>query len=202
MVINALHKKNINHEKGSYITTSLSEYGYVPIPKNASKFANKYFRNQARWHRHLNFLNMKNDKKFIVFLREPLERWVSGMTEYIFRYYRHIDIKNPNYFINKKVFDEHTEFQSYFLEGIDLSNCIFFRVDNFLQENLQDFMKRNVKEFRNIKPAIIPEISPIKENMKTILRSFLEERKYAEPLEKFYQKDYDLYNNVNYYIKE
>lgn len=70
----------IPHEQA--MIDPLKQRAFVPIPKNASNSIIAALRAQGWWHVHLP--NPRFDvKELIVVLRDPIQRWVSGMAQFI-----------------------------------------------------------------------------------------------------------------------
>lgn len=203
----SLNKKANNHNMGSFLTSDECEYGYIPISKNASKITRRYVSTKLGWSWKYakGHFNNTEDKKFIVILRNPVDRWISGITEHIVRFYGFMDVKNIDFFINKKILDEHTEPQTSFLEGLDLSKCVFFKLNASLLENLDDFAKHNVKGYKDVpKVSDITHVDSKKElknQMKIRIRNLLQEKNCTDLIAQFYMKDCELFNNTKYYEK-
>ena len=109
---------------------------YIPIPKNSSSYIGQLLLKNG-WGIG-NFLTTDlSNKKIIVLLRNPNDRWVSGMAEYLCssllkngRTSADI-IKNWNGIVqdlvfDQVIFDDHTEKQVYFIQSIPRENCVFF----------------------------------------------------------------------------
>lgn len=132
-----------NHPYGScYIKDRLA---YVNIPKNAStQTKNQFLSNGFEFSY---FVEHNNDVSYIVLLRDPLERWFSGLFEYLKRRHNYDDIRLNDKFIkklNKKlIYDEHTEHQHYFIRGLPLERTKFFLCDNSLEYKLNQYTKLN-----------------------------------------------------------
>lgn len=117
-----------NHRLGD--CSRFNNDALVWIPKNASSTLRFLFTEE----RH-NFLNF-DVETYWVFLRDPIERWKSGVTEYIFRHPEKHEWVLDN--INKIVFDEHTIPQTSFLKFIGRIRYIDIHVDNWVTNLLSE----------------------------------------------------------------
>lgn len=123
-------------EKTCY--SNSKKWAYIPIAKCASIFGTMYFTEGYDLTEKQDWSSTSNkDKNFIIFLRDPIKRWLSGVSEFIYQEQfaknREIDLNNETilYLIFNGVrFDIHTTPQIYFLEGLNLANCYFFDIDN------------------------------------------------------------------------
>jgi hypothetical protein len=109
---------------------------YIPIPKNSSSYIGQLLLKNG-WGIG-NFLTTDlTNKQLIILLRDPIDRWVSGMAEYLCSSLltngRTSDdiIKNWNSVVqdlifDRIIFDDHTEKQVYFIQSIPMENCVFF----------------------------------------------------------------------------
>jgi hypothetical protein len=109
---------------------------YIPIPKNSSSYIGQLLL-KNNWNIG-NFLTTDlTNKQLIILLRDPIDRWISGIAEYLcsslLKNGRTSDdiIKNWNGIVqdlvfDQVIFDDHTEKQVYFIQGIPIKNCVFF----------------------------------------------------------------------------
>jgi hypothetical protein len=137
-------ENNSNTYSDCLIDTT-SQWTYVNIPKNASTYLKHYFKEILNFeHADLNQLN--NNRKYIIFLRDPIDRWFSGITEYI---YRHELVENNDYkyIFEEKIFDEHTLPQYDFIPITEVDNIYFFNVDDIHTIFSDFFLKTFNKEF-------------------------------------------------------
>lgn len=187
---------------------------YVPIPKNSSSYiGNLLVRNS--WNS-VNFLTMSfPNEKIIVLLREPTDRWLSGMTQYLCSYLliegRTVDdiIKNWNSLLtdivfDKVVFDDHTECQNYFLRGLPKDQCVFFDSSNHPELAIRDYLKSYNTELIIDHPSLLDidrNISTVEDGraqLALFLKSMIDkDNRLAERLKYVYREDYKLWNNIN-----
>lgn len=185
---------------------------YINIPKNASTNIRAAIVNNEFCS--LNLLKSNffpNYESSVVVLRDPIERWISGITTYLNLYVadkNDLDsflkgIKDNKWFFEllfeKITFDDHTEKQIYFLKPFDLSNCFYFYLDNMFEFRFSQFylgegIKINFNhEFKNIKTN---------DSVHKFFTEFLfdsKNAKYKERLKKHYAEDYELINSVTFY---
>ena len=197
------------HGWGDVLTREDFAYGYIPIPKCASTLLKNYFGQNFNFTKDFNYKNLKN-KRYVVCLRDPIDRWFSGVTEYFFRFHPDVMQKENDevikFICDRKFFDEHTELQINFLEGLDTDQITFFYMDKNLIPNLEHFVsckfydlnhnKVDVKKLRNN----YMYYSPKKIRFNSLLKEFSNENpNFIESLKSFYQHDIDLIKRVRFY---
>jgi hypothetical protein len=189
---------------------------YINIPKNASTNVRAAINNKGFYG--VNLLESKSFPVYesaVVILRDPIKRWISGISTYLNLY--HMQIKNssedflPDLRNNGKwffellfervSFDDHTEKQTYFLKPFDLSNAFYFYADDMdvLEYKLTHYY---LGEGLNIK--FDPDMRNInKENpIHQFFTEFLFDSKnagYKEKLLQYYKEDVELINTVKFY---
>ncbi len=195
----------------SYMTCN-----FIPIPKNASTYVESFFNISLGSKSIENFKYGKPlaGKKTIVILRDPLDRWVSGITQHFWARHKMInDLSDSGllwkYITNQYALDEHTELQSRFLETANTDDLTFFKQGPDLEKSIRDFVKfeLNVKEEAWIdkrhllnynKSSNAWSKSLIKDYLSAMLRT---DADLVEKIKKFYKHDYDLINTVKFYKK-
>jgi hypothetical protein len=151
---------------------------------------------------------------FFTVIRDPMERWISGLNEYMKRYdvsvkYVISQIKEGRY-----VFDEHTAPQNLFLRLCHQydGNVKYIKLDYNLENKINDLIysviheryKKNpteenlydIKHYKKIEISHLRNSKDYDINYKNLCRSIFD--KYIsidlEHFNKLYQADYDLYN--------
>jgi len=184
---------------------------YVNIPKNATNWGKNAFDENLEW-RKTNYHNeklLKQGYEAIVFLRDPLDRWCSGMAEYVSK-----DSYNSSLFtyqlekqklaeeiINTTIaFDEHTVEQITFLEGLDTDKTTWFKVEPDLNQNVADYVRRVLGIENNLQGidsmyTTTSAKAMIKQWFQTNIGRFTR-------LEEHFKLDTELYDSVKYYIRE
>ena len=95
--------------------------------------------------------NLKVDvddiEKIIVVMRDPYDRWLSGIAEYFGEELHDNEgifelLDNPlalELIANKVAFDDHTESQLWFLQNVPLDKCVFFRQEQGLNYKISKY---------------------------------------------------------------
>jgi hypothetical protein len=202
--------KPYNHILGGCFKHHSLKYAYVPIPKNASLWIghwlnSKKFGNTPNVLDNYNFLDQgTSDLTFIVALRDPLKRWVSGIVQFFSMRFPDIRLDDPK--IIDKIFsvikfDEHTEYQISFLNKLNTDNCVFFYIDSgfktrFLQYAKKTFGYSYDYEISSHSHSLISD-RIIKQNQ---LYELLDANpSYVTLIKNFYKSDYYLISQVQFY---
>jgi len=205
----------LNHEKfghpfGWGLISPNRNYRYVAIAKNASSsISNLLFNN--KWDSIEGGFN--DDVTNIVVVRNPLERWISGMTEYLVgknsslgeitrnlpNIFTHINFLNDEFIIkiitDQIYFDGHTLPQTWYLEGINVKRTKFFYMDDEFKEKICDFLKVN-KSLKNINES---KRDKLKNNVKEILQDIVSKNiNLTEEIDKHYYCDHKLIDSVKF----
>lgn len=188
-----------------------SNYCYLPIKKNATNWGLDFFNTVSKTtkleefiiHRHLYY-----DKKFIIFLRDPLERWYSGIAQwYAERKVSHnfkLDPLTIELLCQAVKIDVHTERQTMYFYFLEYDDCVFFNLDdtNFVN-NLTKFLEIKAG-FPKLNVSIPKKYTSDElENKKSIIRqlkkALKDNPKYLEQVKRFYQEDYNFMANCKFY---
>jgi hypothetical protein len=70
-------------------------------------------------------------------LRDPIDRWCSGITQYLYNSKQDLSAEEV---FNRITFDDHTDLQTYFLQGVDLSRATFMLVNDSLRKNVNNWI--------------------------------------------------------------
>jgi len=178
-----------------------SAYMYVHIPKNASSWTKPNLKDFG-WEFY-NYHADQLDKHALVVLRDPVERWVSGIAEYFTLYHNNFNTWTSDVFdlvFDRITFDDHTERQVKFLHGLDTDNCTFFDFDNY-RLNFSVWIKENYgdNKYDRYEFQHVSEHSPERKRFKEIFNRELQNSKYLEQIKNHYAKDYELINSIKYY---
>ena len=201
-----------DHRYGAcYVNHDLKKF-YVNIPKCASNWGKHAFKYSFKWessnYHDAELLNQGYTA--IVFLRDPIDRWTSGMAEYIDRY--GYDVKSFTHqlekqqlaldIINKTVtFDEHTAEQIMFLERLDTDTTTWFCTEGDLNQNVADYLRKELgieNNLSELKPAYTSIENKCKhKNKQWFLDNFIR----FKSIKKHFELDIDLYNSVKFYTR-
>ena len=171
---------------------------YINIPKNASSWVKLVLGSQG-WEFY-NYHTDHLDKPAIVVLRDPVERWLSGIAEYLYLYHRNMDTVHLSraffdMIFNRVAFDDHTESQILFLQGINIDRCTFFRCNSEFRNNFLTFLNTH----SNIEDQHVTANSAERLKFFNIFKQQLENSKYKHQVEQYFEKDYQLINSVKFY---
>lgn len=209
-----------------------TNYIYINIPKNASSWMKNNFGGWFYNFRTNKFdqpvpsevedlLKNPNPPVYVIILRDPIERWLSGAAQAFFE----CSPDDPGFFMNYSddlifntiVFDEHTAPQTIFLKDVDLSRVVWF--------DCTDNLTNHVVEWSQDKFAITPKpASDYAENAYKISKLNIPQRLDTNPsnwtmmqcidalkhrlfsntehvnkLKEFYKDDYTLRESVGFY---
>lgn len=184
---------------------------YINIPKNASSSLRETFKDTGWKHMHLG-MNMAIDSTIVV-LRDPIERWISGIAQHItsnvlgenFGSTHYLEQDNTlvqRLIFDQIVFDDHTEQQTWFLEPFNLENAVFFYCNENLSKNLDHyFSKLDTNFYLSSKPHV--NVSQQQFDNANLVEHFRKivynNNEYRNQLQSFFVRDYDLIHSVKFY---
>jgi hypothetical protein len=175
----------------------------VYIPKNASSWTKPNLLDHG-WE----FFNYHTDrlrKPALVVLRDPVERWLSGIAEYMTLYqsnFRLLFQETEELIFDRIVFDDHTEKQVKFLQGLDTERCTFMWCDENYRNNFSEFIAEyyGANRYARYEYQHVSEHSDERRRFKTLFSRLLErEPKYLKRLQDYYADDYRLIEQVQFY---
>lgn len=139
--------------------------GYVPIAKNMSKVLHKSLR-ATHLFTESTITNHSHDPnvKWLILLREPIDRWYSGTLEYLRRDGMLGYLDDPKFrkvLTDGIMFDLHTMKQIMFLDKLNTQDCLFFDCSTDISDILTDYLYKNYnldlsKEIISLKEPIDP----------------------------------------------
>ena len=204
--------KHINRgfHPGSMVVTE--KFFYVPIPKNASSYMTALLRAND-WQLYNFLYDNITDKKCIILLRDPVDRWITGISQYLCSYVINDDF-NSNDLINdwsrlvetiifdKVIFDDHTEQQCYFFNSIPIDQCVFFDSTNQPEVNIKKYM--NTLGYDLDVNIELPKNESIGNREHNKLCKFFtlwiqENPELMQRIKDVYHDDYNLIETVNFY---
>jgi len=182
-------KRIHSHEIGK--CTKVYNNALVHIPKNASTLLRNWCLKQTDTNiSDSNYLDFKVDKYYVL-IRDPFDRWVSGVTEY---YYRNkFQIEHILDRIDMIEFDEHTTPQNQFLNFDYTKNTVFVPMDRkgmgYLNNKFLKYHHHPVNKY-NSKSSI----RKIKfKNL--LLKKIQEQPSLKDKVIEFYKQDYEIIEN-------
>lgn len=193
---------------GSCMYHANLKHCYVNIPKNASSFLREIFKDTGWKHMHL---GMHMDiLATIIVLRDPIERWITGIAQHIttnvlgenFGSTHYLEQSNElveRIIFDQIVFDDHTEQQSWFLEPFSLDKAIFFYCDDSLSKNLDGYFNNQFnltnRPLVNVSRDQFDNANLVEHFKKLVYNNKL----YFNRLKSYFVRDYDLINSVKFY---
>ena len=193
------------HTFGTCMTRPDSSIMYVNIPKCASSWTKPNLLD-LKWE----FFNYHKDnikhKQAMVVLRNPLERWLSGICEYFALYHPDLDLseaRKPFYelVLDVVTFDDHTEKQVYFIEGLDPNKCVYFVCDDSYRLYFQQFLINQgyPNRYAGYNYQHVTNESEVRLRFKKYFTPLLENKKYIDHIMNHYKLDYELINSVQFW---
>jgi nicotinamide riboside kinase len=191
-----------NHRPG------VERFLYVVIPKNASSFVTDGLRNMGWSSAYYQEIYKPNrNQKVLVILRDPYQRWISGMVQYLSMYHgdtiKSITKDIFELLVDKVVFDDHTELQSYYLNGIDTNDCVFLNA----KDNIRGWLNKTLIEKFSENNTPFIDIGLLNNSQLDYSHKFFKEEllknlnnniSAVEKIKSYYKKDYDLINSIQY----
>jgi len=180
-----------------------SPYMYVYVPKNASSWTKPNLKDHG-WE----FYNYKKDnlsKHALIVLRDPVERWISGIAEFLTLYHPTFALDDDEIIeliFDRITFDDHTERQVYFLDGIDTDDATFFWCDENYRKNFSQFMAKNYgpNKYDRYDYQHVSENSPERKKFKKIFTDRINENDhFRNRLEEHFSIDYQLIKEITFY---
>jgi hypothetical protein len=207
---------NKGHTLGEGMISPDSKYFYLNIPKNSSSSIKKNL-TDLNW-TYGNISDAPN-AKVIVALRDPIERWVSGITEYLFMYHTNVidNIADPftydflpligdklgvDLLFKQITFDDHTERQAVFLHNIDFSRCEWLKVDKEFSKNFSIYLNTigYTNSFATMNKENNAEDLDRKRKLKEVIKLLIDKDEFKQyNLQQWFWCDYELINQVEFY---
>jgi len=181
------------HWLGTRSTGNKNQLCIPLIPKNGTQTISRNIDGEWRrfFHRQKDSNTDARIKTYIILLREPLRRWISGVAEYCTRNF--IDVKTLD--LTEIVFDEHTTSQTAHLYAIQPKKCDFFLLDdNGMQEMYDAYPINNGPIQNHNETKWDDKKTESTEYLFNVLKNDLELR---SKIKKFYKNDYFLLNTFN-----
>jgi hypothetical protein len=181
-------------------------YAYLPILKNAHCWVSKLFEeNLCFTRKELRKLGLR--RRYIIILRDPVERWVAGIAQYMSGY--DLDFCTE-LFTNERFIkflfelgrlDTHSNRQLDVIFHYNINKCIFFKCDDSLEDELCSF----IRTLRNDNNLIIndnyhryDEGSESKRFVYEILKEKLLDPEYLQKVQKYVDPDVQLLDYITH----
>jgi hypothetical protein len=186
----------LGHRLGECWVDEVNDKTYIHIPKNGSSFVKGVLIGSGGfWHHSETLVNSSEN---LIVLRDPIDRWCSGITQYL--YNTKLDLPIDEIF-NKITFDDHTELQTYFLKDVDLDSATFMLADDNLRANLANWIYSNGYR-TNVDIAIEYNSSSEDDRITTKdhYAKLLEQNpEFVLKLQQHFEEDYKLIGKVKFY---
>jgi hypothetical protein len=187
---------HLGHRLGECWVDGVNDKTYIHIPKNASSFIKGVLIGSGGFWHHSELL--VNSSENLIVLRDPIDRWCSGITQYLYNSKQDLSIDEV---FDKITFDDHTDLQTYFLQDVDLTHATFMLVDDNLRANMNDWITE--RGYRtNVDIAIQYNASTDDERIttKNYYIELLEQRPdLVLKLKDYFAEDYKLIESVKFY---
>jgi hypothetical protein len=198
-----LLKNQCSHwsDPGNYYISPDMRQIYINIPKNASTWTTALVKS----------LGWKNDVDgqltdvgtILLAVRDPVERWTCGIAEYLYRYHPTLTVDSItqhmiDLIFDQVRFDQHTQKQIEFVDGVDTDHAVFFKVDSEYSNNIIDYLNINVGNYF-IGPSNATSDNPRKQQIKQFFNDLLDQPKYLSAVKRYYQADYQMIYHAHFY---
>ncbi len=190
----------------SYKQFYYNDFVYVPILKNAHRYTSTLLTAYSfKLKEKDKQLDLKN-KKIIIILRDPINRWYAGMSQFLNWRMPELTINDDvmNILTHTIIMDGHTRSQVNFLSGIDTDQCVFFDCEDInFEKSLHHYFRRHlggVVDMDNLvnKTPTYRNVNPNYIKLKTQLKEYCTSTYFAR-LREYYDDDYKLISAVEFY---
>jgi hypothetical protein len=191
------------HDYGTCMSHPNGALMYVNIPKNASSWTKPNLLDWG-WEFYNYHTDMLTHKAPVVVLREPIERWLSGIAEYFALYYPDFKLNCPEAIelvFDRVCFDDHTERQINFIHGLDTDRCIFLKCDENYRQNFSNLLTEHgmTNRYSNYDYQHVSKNSPDRTRFKEIFEQAIQEPKYLSKVREYFHKDFLLIESIKFY---
>jgi hypothetical protein len=187
---------HLGHRLGECWVDEVHNKTYIHIPKNASSFVKGVLIGSGGfWHHSETLVNSAEN---LIVLRDPIDRWCSGITQYLYNSGQDLSVDEV---FDKITFDDHTDLQTYFLQGVDLTSTTYMMVNDLLRANMNDWITGNGYR-TNVDIAIQYNASAEDDRITTkdYYANLIEQRPdLMLKLKKHFAEDYKLIESVKFY---
>jgi len=187
---------HLGHRLGECWVDEVNDKAYIHIPKNASSFVKGVLIGSGGFWNHSETLVNRGEN--LIVLRDPIDRWCSGITQYL--YNNKLDISDDKIF-DKITFDDHTDLQTYFLKGVNLDHATFMLVDDNLRTNLANWIyDRGYRTNVDLAVQYNASCEDNRATTKDYYTKLLDQNpKFVLKLQQHFENDYKLIGKVKFY---
>jgi hypothetical protein len=193
------------HTFGACMTRPEISWMYVNIPKCASSWTKPKLIIEGLTHQNYYKDNLYHKHALIV-LRDPVERWLSGVCEYFALYHPNMDLndaRRPFYelVLDLVTLDDHTERQVYFISDLNPAKSTYLWCDSDYRVNFAQWLRTQSIDNRYQFHDYIhtTEESAVRKKFHRYFCEFLKNEKYVDHIKAHYKSDYDLINSVEFW---
>ena len=198
-----IHPTHFLHEN---LTCRSVKHCYLHIPVNSSTWGKNTCQNFGFVTGRENKIN--DDYTIMVFLRDPIDRWLSGLTQWLVaRLPQHtnlLQIRDNQAWLDTLFYlvhvDEHTQKQQWFLQGLDTSKMKFFMVNETLSQTVTDYLNQL---FGTCWPIMSPKNESTLEGGKLIPKQYFRQVLESNPtylnhVKQAFRSDYDFIKSLHF----
>ena len=188
---------HLGHNLGECWNDPKKSITFINIPKNASSFIKGCLISSGCF---THSDSLVTADRYLVILRDPIERWVSGIAQFVTEDYT-IPLINQTLPLHRLIktitVDDHTELQTYFLEGVDINKCEFLLVNQNLRTNINRWF---LDHGYDINLDNLPNINEGHQESKNKFAAMVDnDNQIKLKLTEHYANDYELINRVKFY---
>ncbi len=194
------------HRLHSAMVSPNHALSYLHIPVNASSWGKQVFARAG--FRPNRAPEIPDSHRIIVWLRDPVERWLSGLATWLtYRLPQHtgLDFVRNNLALLDTIFDtvrldDHTERQAFFIHALDWDRCDFWYINSdFRSEFCAYFAQRFGIDITDHEPQNASSLSNGKSIPRQYFRSvLLNNPAYLARVCEFFESDRDLIKQVQF----
>jgi hypothetical protein len=185
------------------------EIFYLNIPKNASTYLTNVLK-ENQW-LHWNILENSSDiKTSIAFIRDPVDRWVSGFATYaalhLFGHGYGSDHFVEDYndlskriIFDQVIFDDHTDLQVKYVNQVFDYNPVFFRYNENLIPQINSFLGYDLNTTNTVDANKSESNYDTEQVSKFIKKQITNNPDLKARVVQAYKEDYEFINSIEFY---